>query len=41
MLTYRQATEQDLDFLLQLREQTMIAYLEQAGIAIDRATHLS
>lgn len=40
-ITYKPASEQDIDYLLWLRQQTMTAYLELAGVAADKETHMS
>ncbi|UKB83095.1 GNAT family N-acetyltransferase [Chryseobacterium sp. MEBOG06] len=37
-LTYRQATERDLDFLFDLRTKTMVPHYEVSGLSTDRQT---
>ncbi|MGH1519316.1 GNAT family N-acetyltransferase [Chryseobacterium sp. JK1] len=39
-LTYRQATEKDLDFLFDLRTKTMVPHYEVSGLSTDRHTTL-
>ncbi|MFZ4930088.1 GNAT family N-acetyltransferase [Chryseobacterium sp. Mn2064] len=39
-LTYRQATEKDLDFLFDLRTKTMVPHYEVSGLSTDKETTL-
>jgi ribosomal protein S18 acetylase RimI-like enzyme len=40
-LTFRRATEKDLEFLIWLRQETMAEHLKSAGMEVDEENHLS